>query len=536
MNTQVAATPTAAATNFTWKNTSNEGYSMNSIRQAITALRRRWNGFVRRAGVIVSALAPFAPPWIALIVACVGLASASAATLTVTNTSDSGAGSLRAAIASAGVADTIIFDAALSGGMIYLATTLDLTNNVTIDGSALATPITLSGDTDNNGVGNVGVFYVLPGVTATLDSLNITKGFVNGFGGGIKSFGTLTVTNSTLSGNSGYYGGGISSSGGSTLTLTHSTLSGNSGTYGGGIYNGGGPLTITDSVLSNNSAANTGGGIYALFNNPFTMMIVNSTLLSNVSATSGGGIFSAGTLAITNTSLAGNSALAGSGGGIWSGAPLTLNNSTLSGNSVSDNGGAIYSSRALTVTNSTLAGNTAAGSGGGIYVYETTAKIYNTSIVFNGADADANLIGSAGGIYNNDGLAASSNLHNTLVAGNTIGNGPVYNDCAGTLHSYGRNLFWDVTGCTVSTDSGIWTYLNALNLLGPLQNNGGPTMTLALLPGSNAIDGGDPALGCIDDNGNPLTTDQRGMARVLGSTCDIGAFEYDDVIFANGFD
>ena len=468
---------------------------------------------------------------LALACSTVGVTPAHAATLTVTHSGDSGAGSLRAAITSAGIADTIIFDASLSGATIYLATTLDLTNNVTIDGSALAAPITLSGDTDNNGVGDVGVFYVHPGVTATVDSLNITKGYTNGFGGGIKSYGTLTVTNSTLSGNSGFYGGGISTSGGSTLTVTHSTLSGNSGTYGGGIYNGGDALTITDSALSNNSAASTGGGIYSTG----TLTIINSTLLSNVSATIGGGIFSTGTLTITNTTLVGNSALAGSGGGIWSGNTLLVNNSTLSVNSVNGDGGAIYSSRALTIINSTLADNTATGSGGGIYVYETTANLYNSSIVFNGADADADLTGSAGGIYNNDGLGANANLHNTLVAGNTVGKTPVYNDCAGTLHSYGRNLFWDATGCTVSTNSGSWTTLNSLGFLGPLQNNGGPTWTVALLPGSNAIDGGDPA-GCTDDKGNPLPTDQRGFAREVGVTCDIGAFEYSDVIFANGFE
>ena len=520
------------------KHTIHEENQVISAIRASTVLRRALIGVIRFCCKPIYAHASFA--LIALLVSTVGVAPASAATLTVTNTGDSGAGSLRAAIASAGSADTIIFDSALSGSTIYLATTLDLTNanNVTIDGSALAAQITLSGDTDNNGVGDVGVFYVQPGATATLNSLKITKGYSNGFGGGIKNYGTLAVSNSTLSSNSAFYGGGISNNGGGALMLTNSTVSGNSGTYGGGIYSNG-ALTITNSVLSDNSAANTGGGIYAIDSSPFTMTIINSTISGNASASSGGGIWSAETLTITNSTLSGNSAAAaGNGGGIWSGNTMTIHNSTFLGNFASGNGGAIHSARALTVINSTLAGNNAAGSGGGIYVYETTANLYNTSIVFNGADADADMVGSAGGIYNNDGLGANSNLRNTLLAGNTVGTAVVYDDCTGTLNSYGRNLFWDVTGCTVNTATGSWTFLNALGGLGPLQNNGGPTMTVALLPGSNAIDGGDPVLGCTDANGNALATDQRGLARVLGSFCDIGAYEYqyNDLIFANGFE
>jgi len=477
-------------------------------------------------------LSPILPALLALCCCAIGPTPAHAATLVVTNILDSGAGSLRQAIASAASGDNITFAAALSATQIFLASPLTLTRNVTIDGSALVMQITLSGDTDNNGVGDVLVFHVQPAVTATLDSLKITRGNSNGFGGAIRNYGTLAVHNSTLSGNTAFYGGGISNHYG--LTLTNSTVSGNSGTYGGGIYNHG-ALTVTNSTLSGNSAANTGGGIYAIDSSPFTLTINGSTLSANSSAGDGGGIWSAETLTITDSTLSGNAAV-GSGGGVWSGNTMMVNRSTVFGNLASGNGGAIYSARALTVTNSTLAGNTAAGSGGGIHVHETTAKVYNTSIVFNGADGDANLIGTAGGIYNNDGLAASTHLRNTLMAGNTVGNAAVYNDCTGTINVDGRNLFGDVTGCTVNTSNGSWTVVNSLSGLGPLQDNGGQTMTVALLPGSNAIDGGDPVLGCIDDNGNLLATDQRGLPRVLGSTCDIGAFEYDDAIFANGFD
>ena len=65
----------------------------------------------------------------------------------------------------------------------------------------------------------------------------------------------------------------------------------------------------------------------------------------------------------------------------------------------------------------------------------------------------------------------------------------------------------------------------SLNTIGPLQNNGGPTLTHALLPGSEAIDSTYPS-GCGDQIGAPLTTDQRGFSRPVGAACDVGAFEY----------
>ncbi|MEO8959709.1 MAG: choice-of-anchor Q domain-containing protein, partial [Rudaea sp.] len=84
--------------------------------------------------------------------------------------------------------------------------------------------------------------------------------------------------------------------------------------------------------------------------------------------------------------------------------------------------------------------------------------------------------------------------------------------------------------------SGSWTNLNSLNYLGTLRNNGGATATHALLPGSNAINGGDPVFGCTDQSGNTIPFDQRGYARAIG-VCDIGAFEFDPGrIFFNGFD
>ena len=79
--------------------------------------------------------------------------------------------------------------------------------------------------------------------------------------------------------------------------------------------------------------------------------------------------------------------------------------------------------------------------------------------------------------------------------------------------------------CAVLSVVGTWAKLNDLNLLGILQNNGGPTKTVALLPGSNAIDGADPVLGCTDYSGAVITADQRDVVRPKGVRCDVGAYE-----------
>ena len=325
-------------------------------------------------------------------------------------------------------------------------------------------------------------------------------------GGGILNGGTLWVTNSTISGNhADSDGGGIYNSG--TLTVTNSTISGNQavfdgdGSNGGGIYSSG-TLTVTNSTISGNQAGLPGAG---------------------------GGIYSSGSLTVTNSTVSGNQAVS-YGGGIYSaGGTLTVTNSTISGNHANSDGGGIYNTSNLIVINSTLSQNNASNSGGGIYNAAGTANVFNTSIVFNGADDDADPNGgSGGGVYNY--LGAIFALRNTLVAGNNVANAPVYDDCTGTLNSYGRNLFWEVAGCTVNTASGSWGWLNALSTLGPLQNNGGPTWTHALLPGSNAIDDGDPDLGYIGPDSLPLAKDQRGAARVVGGTCDVGPFEYGAIL------
>ena len=87
-------------------------------------------------------------------------------------------------------------------------------------------------------------------------------------------------------------------------------------------------------------------------------------------------------------------------------------------------------------------------------------------------------------------------------------------------------FFLKTYSCTIFDADYVYDTLNSLDSLGPLQNNGGPTWTHALLRGSNAIDGGDARLGSIGPDSTPLASDQRGATRVVGARCDVGAFEY----------
>ena len=141
-------------------------------------------------------------------------------------------------------------------GTVVLGSQLpSITTPITIDGTGRT--IAISG---NN---TVRVFYVESFGNLTLNAITVKNGRVTGEdnGGGIYNFGTLTVINSTLSGNSAASGGAIYNNSSNTLTVTNSTFSGNSAsTSGGGIYTSG-PVTVTHSTFSGNSSS-LGGGIY----------------------------------------------------------------------------------------------------------------------------------------------------------------------------------------------------------------------------------------------------------------------------------
>jgi hypothetical protein len=378
------------------------------------------------------------------------------------NGNDSGAGSLRQAIADAHNSDTIDFGAT---GTITLTTgELLVDKNITISGPG-AGNLTVDANHSSR------VVHVTPGVSASIVGLTITNGDASeaGFpvGGGIyNDHSTLTVSDCTLSGNSAQWGGGIEND----------------------SINGSATLRVTNCTLRDNSAGGVGGGIY------------------------NDGSRGSAALEIVNSTLSGNSTYWG--GGIYNDhSTLTVSDCTLSGNSASYFGGGIFhvginGSATLRVTNSTLSGNSAS-LGAGIYSYghsSTTLEVLGCTL-------------NANGIIN---VSATSQLGSTIFDASGISNDSGVSNESGTINSLGYNLssddgggFLTATGDQINTDP----------MLGPLQDNGGPTFTHELLAGSPAIDAGDPNFV------SPPDYDQRGpdFPRVFNSRIDIGAFEVQTV-------
>jgi len=254
--------------------------------------------------------------------------------------------------------------------------------------------------------------------------------------------------------------------------------------------------------------------------NGFVVSLTNLTIRNgNAHGFGGGGIVNAGTLTINNCTISNNTAFGsdfggGDGGGIYNfpAGTLKINNSTVNGNTASrgatGSGGGIFNFGNLTINNSTFYGNSAGGNdgyGGGIC---------NVSVLsMSSSTVSGNSATNGSGIYGGVGTS----LQNSIVANNPGGN------CSGNLVSNGYNISNDGT-CNFNN---IGDLNNTDPKLGPLQNNGGPTQTQALLLGSPAIDAGNPS-GCTDNKGNLLKTDQRGMPRPDkedSGGCDMGAYE-----------
>ena len=204
------------------------------------------------------------------------------------------------------------------------------------------------------------------------------------------------------------------------------------------------------------------------------------------------------------------------GGGIYNNGSLTLNNSVIRSNTTFCGGcngywgGGIFNDNGnLTINNSTLSGNSTYAGGGGIYNKSGTLTLNNVTLNANITSA------SGGGILNNGGIVT---LRNSIVSGNTAYDGA---DCSGAVGSAGYNLIGDTSNCDFTLNNG--DLIDIDPKLGQLIGPSGIPSYHPLLSGSPAIDAGNPT-GCTDQNGNLLTTDQRGVARV--GTCDIGAYEY----------
>jgi hypothetical protein len=301
------------------------------------------------------------------------------------------------------------------------------------------------------------------GVTNEEGTLTLTDTEVRRFGV-YNSLGEATLLRTRISGRGRYDSAGAITNFGGTMNVTDSVISdsGSEWTQAGAIYNShlfGGPTGFVDGVLvveNTTISGNLGRAAGAIYNNGATVTLINSTI-SNNTAERGPSIHS----------------------WTWRGGPLTLINSTVSGAAVlyecgsTSNGYAIGSEGMLTMTNSTLAAN------------------------------------AFGGLDNR----AEATVTNSVIDGGCF----QFGDDASTS-SGGYNIVGGSDGCGFDDPTDMVDVSSAELALGPLADNGGPTTTHALLPGSVAIDA-IPAPMCA------VTEDQRGEPRPAGGMCDIGSFE-----------
>jgi hypothetical protein len=445
-----------------------------------------------------------------------------------------GEADLDAALAAGGV---VTFDCG-TGATIAVTSPKVITQTTVIDGGG---EVTLSGGDSTR------IFLVETEVDLTLQNLTLADARVNGprgDGPGPDNSGaavfrhsssTLNVLNVTFRNNhatsagADIGGGAIYSYGGDTV-IVGSTFDGNSASGGGAIGNLRSNLAIYNSSFANNNALDTNGGAVALdglnqdYGKVFTLCGVIAT--NNHARIEGGAVYRYGypdeSSVIDSTTLDGNFAddadSAAHAGGLYHHTdtpgvmPLFLSNSTISNNTSANSAGAMFFYNSpVELTNVTIANNSALDSlAGAIAANGVSGTLRNVTIANNHADDTDSFAGAITG-------AGGLTIVNTIIAHNTAGNewNPV--SCTESSSAGSNNLQFpaqqqsgqDDTPCVAGIDF-------ADPLLGPLQDNGGPTHTMALLDGS-------PAIGTGSDC---PATDQRGVARDNG--CDLGAYQHED--------
>jgi hypothetical protein len=318
----------------------------------------------------------------------------------------------------------------------------DFRNGALIEGAGInnnaGTVTVVSSAVENNAVlnGPSGIFTLGGGIFSFNGALTISGSTVSGnsalgaggAGGGVYGIGAMTISGSTVSGNSAPSGGGIFDNG--TLTVSGSTVSDNSAEEGGGICNNA-ALTVSNSRLSGNAATDAGGGI---LDTGFALTVSGSTISSNSAAFGGGIMNNVGTATVTGSTLCGNSAQV-SGGALFNAfGDLTVSGCTISGNSATygggisiGNGGIIGGTFVSVVRDSVFTGNSAT-EGGAIF----NANGLNSSLDFRDSTVSGNTASdSGGGIYN----LGTATLRNCRLSGNAAGSagGGVYNAASATL-------------------------------------------------------------------------------------------------------
>ena len=428
---------------------------------------------------------------------------AEAATFQVSNLDDAGPGSLRQAVLDANTAagaDTITFQAGLTGTILLISGQLAIEDSVDVQGPG-ASVLTVSGNDSSR------VFYVYDS-DATLD---------------------VTISGLTLTDGAGSPGG-VVVDWGENLTLDNVVVTGgNSPTVGGGIAVLGSDspdafsFTLRDSVVSGNSAMESGGALF-VDETEVTVLIQNSSLIAN-DALTGGGIAAdllLGDVTVEQSTISGNTAgVRGGGvyaGTLYNGSSLNIRRSTISGNSAPDGGGLFvdYLYGSLLLENSTVSGNSAVGepgsTGGGLfigYLYGEggTAIVRHSTLANNTAVRGGGIFLESGGI----------SVDHTIVANNVAEVGRDLANGTDGRFDVSFSLVENPETANVSDLGG--NIIGQDPQLGPLQNNGGPTQTHLPAAGSPAVNAGDVSFA------PPPATDQRGNPRVAQGRIDIGSVE-----------
>lgn len=408
----------------------------------------------------------------------------------------------------------------LAAGTFQAGETLVLNRSLTLNGAG-------AGVTILNGEGEYPVVDVLASSDpaappVTISNLTITGGtdFVSGGSpaGGINNQGDLVITNSIIRNNQGLEGGGISNirSAFATnfndgrLTINNSAITNNSAFTGGGIANRDGSVTINNSTISGNTAESEGGAIRNVGVNAVnfgTSLTINNSTISNNSTTSassdGGGILNNnGSLNIVRSTL--NNNVSGEDGGAISdiGGRVSIDTSTIANNLARSGGGiATNNSDRLQIQSSTIVGNSASGGNGGGLVSDSD----NFTLLLN-------LISG-----NNASNPASANIFN-------LGGIPVEGTSGANLFGASGNA--GIAGFSPNSIGTVPSVGLSAIVSTTLADNGGPTQTLALVPGSPAID--KTSFGFINTSEGLvpiISLDQRGVPQ-FNELRDIGAFEF----------
>ncbi|MEI8002026.1 MAG: right-handed parallel beta-helix repeat-containing protein, partial [Actinomycetes bacterium] len=398
---------------------------------------------------------------------------------------------------------------------------------------------------ENRGVGAIGRFGATAGSLTVRDSELVDNSIAVGqFGGGgihvANGNAPVRIERTTFTGNHAYEGGGLylDTADGTANVVLDSVFASNSSVFeGGAIHVAGGDLTISGSTFTGNHTNHSGGALYL---DSGDTVIVDSSFTGNTADERAGAIFLSWTaessLTVRRTTIADNEA-ATNGGGIAAKAAVTVEESTISGNVAGGDGGGIYvfyelpySVGTLVVVNSTISGNEAGGTGGAVLADAGGTVLVADTItgnVANGVDGIDGVAVETVGVLSVAAdpvpVAGAVRIVGTILAGNGTSDlgrasGPVDPTVTADHSLIGTS------GVPVTNLGGSRTGVGAAALqLGPLADNGGPTLTHALLAGSPALDAGPASWPPFEGD----AYDQRGTpyVRVYNGTVDVGAYE-----------